>query len=701
MSETYENHKLYRFDGFTLDVDRGTLHRGDEEISLRPKSWQVLCVLVERAGTLVSRDELLDAVWAGSVVTDDAVTQCLIDIRKGLGDKSIIRTVPKRGYVLETTVETPSTEPPPKASDHKTLRNSVVAALLIILVATGAWYITGDKLPVDEQEQRIAARPSIAVMPFAVIGSEADSVFFADGVSEDILNKLATQDSLRVIARTSSFSFRDQQLDIAGIADKLDVTHILEGSVRRDSKSIRVTVQLVDAGSGEYLWSSDFDEELTAASLFAIQGQIAEYVVNALTARLSSQQREQLAGGATEDLVALELFFEARHLMESRAPEPLARAVELLEEATNRDPGFARAFVALADALRLYNNYGTLGWEESNERGSAAALRALSLDDQLGEAYASIGNLETRWGNIEAAEKAYLRAIELSPNYAPGYQWYGEFLAAMVSRTEEAVRYSRIAVALDPMSPIIHNDYAESLSSNRQADEALAQLDIALDIDPEFFVAHYTKGILLLEQGDFRNALDSYLEAEALLPDSQGPKGLLGQLFLDLGLVEQAEDYSRAAIALNPNSVHAHLLAMRLNAAIGRPDEALAAADAALKLSPWQPTALRFKRDRLLEADRLDDAMDLYRPIYGYLFAESKPSVSEINWRAAIDMALVLMELGREDIANEILSASMTEARKRPRTGWAPYWIADARIHAIGGNQEQALDALREAVESG
>ena len=358
MSDSYSENLNYRFEGFTLDVRRGALRRGDEELRIRPRSFEVLRYLLERQGKVVGRDELIDALWEGTVVTDDAVTQCLIDIRKALGDdaQSIVRTVPRRGYIFEAPVEVidPTAQAPGKS---RVVALAVVASLLALLVAFMLTR-TQDKPDLDPGDGQ--AKPSIAVMPFESMGPDREQTYFADGVSEEIINSLASQPDLKVIARTSSFSFRGEQVDVATIAKMLDVSHVLEGSVRNDGDALRINVQLVDADTGNYIWTRQYDRELSASSVFAIQSEIATAVVESLQYELTARNRERLSRVATDDMAALNNYFAARQAMETRGPDELDRAARLLREAIQIDPDFALAYAALAETIRLQANYGSL-----------------------------------------------------------------------------------------------------------------------------------------------------------------------------------------------------------------------------------------------------------------------------------------------------------------------------------------------------
>lgn len=713
MSETYDGHGGYRFGEFTLDVDRGELFRGEDRVKIRPKSFDVLEYLVEHRGKLVGRDELLDKLWAGTVVTEDAVTQCLIDIRKAIGDddQAMIRTVPRRGYIFEEPVEAlgePDGLIGTQAPASPALRLMGVVALVaagLTAVAAVLWMSTGS--PDGESDEQpvvaeTAASPSIAVLPFEVMSADQAPTYFADGVSEEIRNSLARQRGLRVIARTSSFSFRGQNADVRTIASRLDVSHVLEGSVRKDGDALRVSVQLVDAMNGEYVWTRQFDRELSATSVFAIQSEIASAVVDSLRVELTPQDREQLALVPTENLTALEAYFEARELMATRRPPELEKAVALLEGAVERDPEFALAYVALADALRLWAGYGTLPYDEADERGMRAVRAALAINDSLGEAHASLGNLLSESGDIDEAEEAYLKGIELSPSYAPLYQWYGEFLAFSAGRPEEAVIYGRIAVALDPHSAIIANDYAEMLLEAGRPYDAIAQIEAALEIDPEFGVAYSLIGAALHQRlGRVAEAIQYLEKGVTYSPGDPSSAVYLAYAYADLGDFETAARLIDEALSVSPEGAHAHFARFSLSVVLG--DNAAARESAEIVNELWDglPETLRFLRDRDIAAEDAAQAIERYGRYFPELTEEGDIELVGWNFMSAIDLAYVLGLVGRRERAEQLLASSLEYIGDRSPTGPLYIRMAEVRIYAILGDTERALTLLRELVDDG
>lgn len=717
MSEAYSDHRVYVFGDFTLDVDRASLYRAGEEINLRPQAFDVLRYLVDRQGKIVSRDELHDAVWGTAVVTDDAVTQCLIDIRKALADssQSIVRTVPRRGYVFELPVTLPAdpADASGPAADAAQVRKAdyvkwsagLVAIAVIVLLSL--WIsTTPDQSTVPDTDTPIdvAMHPSIAVLPFTVLSDDQSQTYFADGVSEEILNLLARQRGLKVIARTSSFSFRGGEVDIATVADELGVSHVLEGSLRNDGGQLRISVKLIDAATSEYLWTERFERAFKASNIFAIQDEIAMAVTESLKAELPVLEYNKVARIPTDNLGALDAYFEGRAKMETRLPEQLDEASTLFEQAIDLDPDFALANVALADVSLLRTLHASLPLPDAFERMKIAIDAALAIDDQIGEAYLPLGNLLWwRYGDFLGAERAYLRGIELSPSYAPLYQWYAELLAFGLARPHDALPYSKVSYALDPRSTVIIADYARVLAQVRRLDQALEQINRAIGMDPSLAFAYLVKAELLREyRGDLAEALPLFEQAHRNASQSLLALHHLANAYIDLGYFERAEAIFDAAALLTPKQDF-NLERARMQILRGDRARAVESAQAFVDYSQGQPELLVILRDHYMQRREHEQALELYRHYYAPLFDESSATVPLDGWLypGAIDLSVLLVEMGRTELADKLLAATLGEAERRQRLGIGPPVITLARIHALRGDSAAAIDALQGAVDNG
>jgi TolB-like protein len=288
---------------------------------------------------------------------------------------------------------------------------------------------------------------SVAVLPFANRSIKAEDAFFVDGMHDDILTHLAKIRSLKVISRTSVMEYRDTEKNMKTIGRELGASNILEGGVQRSGNHVRINVQLIDAETDDHLWAEIFDRQLTAENLFSIQTEIATAIADALQAALSPEERDRLAAVPTENLEAYEAYLIGRQRLADRSTGAFVKAVEYFEKAIRLDSDFALAYVGLAETYVLQAFYSGLPPKETLEKARVAAEQALKLDDQLGEAYNALGAVKEDTHDYEGAEAAFKRALELSPNHAPTYHWYGFMLRHELGRpvTPAITRLSGVA----------------------------------------------------------------------------------------------------------------------------------------------------------------------------------------------------------------------------------------------------------------
>ena len=357
------------------------------------------------------------------------------------------------------------------------------------LFLIGAWLALGRPGPgatgglVDPD----APVESIAVLPFADLSPEGDQEYFGDGLAEELLDALAKVDGLVVAARTSSFRFKGEEVDIPEVARQLRVQTVLEGSVRRGGDRVRITAQLVNA-DGFHLWSDSYDRSVDQmADLIGVQEEIAQSIVAALSlAPEVGSQLETLVALGTDNLEAYNTVLRGRYLMAQRTPRGLASAAEEFEKAIELDPDYARAWADLAMAHNLATGWGFSTDSLVERRGAEATARALDLDPTMAQAYTAQGYIYS-WIHHDSAAAAdnYARAIELDPRYPTAYHWQGEILGD-AGHPETGIPYLETARELDPLSPIILTDLAEVLDQAGRWEEADALLEEVLELEPNF-----------------------------------------------------------------------------------------------------------------------------------------------------------------------------------------------------------------------
>lgn len=387
--------------------------------------------------------------------------------------------------------EDPEPEPQPErivvGAGPARLAGVFGAGILVALVGFGAYSMVR-----PDTRVRPETIESIAVLPFADRSPGQDQGYFADGVTEELINRLARLEEIRVAGRTSSFAFRDGEAGLEEIAERLGVDAVVEGSVRRDGSRLRVTVELVDVASGFQIWSDSYDR--TVDDIFVIQDDIAGAIVDALRVQLVPGTSRLRAG--TSSVRAHDAYLLGLARWNARTENDLLRALEYFQRAIEEDESFAPAHAGLALTYALLPAYTDIPVDEAADRGSAAAARALALNAQLAEAHAAMGRIaqSLEW-NLEAAEMAYARALQFQPNYATGHQWFAETLI-MTGRLSEAQRELDRAMSLDPLSVATRNTRANLHVARREMDAARSTYLRLLADNPGYVPGHI--GLLLL-----------------------------------------------------------------------------------------------------------------------------------------------------------------------------------------------------------
>jgi len=417
---------------FDIDTASGTVWRGGEVIDLPELSFRLLVTLALKAPAMVSKDELIAEVWGDVIVTDESLMQRVKLLRQVLGDDSqnprYIASVRGRGYRMAAPVEViPAGASSTKSRFSRRLGAVISVVVLAILAVLG--------VTIGIQDDPPAIR-SLAVLPFNDLSENQSYGFFADGMQEELLARLAGLEEVSVLSRTSVERFRNTTDSIPDIAGALGADGIIEGSVRVSDDRLRITVQLIDGTADHHLWAESFDELLTVENVFAIQEKVAKSIAKALRAEYQRQQAEVL-GLPTTDIEAYNLYLLGRYQTFRQTPENLRLAVQYLEQATERDPDFAEAYAALGWAYAFQGtDYGRSVPDNVFPLAQRAALRALELDDRLADAHSLYADILTWYDwRFQLAEIEYQRAMALDPLNVLGYAL---FLSSQ-SRHDEAV----------------------------------------------------------------------------------------------------------------------------------------------------------------------------------------------------------------------------------------------------------------------
>lgn len=527
---------VVRFGGFTVNPRARTVHKHGVRLKLHGQPFEILLLLLERPGEVVTREELQAKLWPADTFVDfeHSVNTAVKKLRRTLGDSAdkqrFIETVPRIGYRFIPPVDVAA--PPLNAvisapqitardsggtniSSHRTRRTwafrfpPILAGISIVLVFLVGAYLLRSRSP--NRLQPPTSHVMLAVLPFENLTGDASQDYFSDGLTEEMIAQLGELNPQRlgVIGRASVMQYRHSQKPLQQIARDLGIQYVLEGSVRRDSEKVRITAQLIQVSDQKTVWSRQYDRELT--TLLALQQEIAQEIADEIQLALGDGQkriapaRGTAAPPASYD--AYDLYLKGRYFLNKRNTQGFQQAIDYFQQAIAKDPGYALAYAGLADSYALTSSYNLDPDENLIPKARAAALQALHIDGNLAEAHTSLALIaENDDWDWQTAEKEFRRAIELNPNYPTAHQWYAEYLAWQ-GRFDEALAESERARQLDPLSLIISADRGAILYYSRQYDRAIEQLGTVLDMDSNSVRAHVILVLAYVQKGQFAQAL--------------------------------------------------------------------------------------------------------------------------------------------------------------------------------------------------
>jgi DNA-binding winged helix-turn-helix (wHTH) protein/TolB-like protein/Tfp pilus assembly protein PilF len=538
--------RYYEFDDFRLDLHKRLLLREGQPLRLKAKAFALLLVLLERRERVLDKDELMQAVWPDTVVEENNLTVHMSALRKALGEASAaphyIVTIPGQGYrfigrvkqvwdeevelvvgkhsclslIIEEeespedkeslrTAEQKLPSPIPVISNVRAWRAHffvpALALLLVLITSALYFWLSSKSQPADGQPVK-----SIAVLPFKPLRSDGNDEYLGLGLADNLITKLG---SLRwLIVRPTSavrkYTAFDQDPLTAGREQKVEA--VLDGNLQRVGERLRVTVRLLRVAEGATLWSEQYDETYDA-DLFTLQDVLSERVAASLVAQLGSVERLRLRKRYTENYEAWQLYLQGRYFWNKRTAEGLQKSLSYFQQAVEKDPRYALAHAGQADCYLVLSDYGVLRPDEALLQAKFAAQQALTLDETLAEAHASMGfiarNYDYDW---PSAEREFKRALELNPNYATAYHWYALYLAAL-TRFDEAFTAGQRAQELDPLSFAISAAVGVIHVYARQYEQASEVYRKMLELDPRFHRARQLLGAVYQKQGQHRAAI--------------------------------------------------------------------------------------------------------------------------------------------------------------------------------------------------
>jgi TolB-like protein/Flp pilus assembly protein TadD len=497
----------YNFDDVLIDGRDFVVRKAGETRKITPRAFEVLLYLLERRGRLVEKQELFEAVWKESFVTDNALTRMVKEIRHVIGDAAdapiYIETVPKRGYRFIADVKTDA----PQSS------------------RAGA----------DED----ASINSIAVMPFLNLSEAADKEYLSEGITESIINSLSRISGLRVVPRSTVFYYQGKESSPQAVGRELNVRAVLVGRVLQVGDALIIKTELIDVEQESQLWGEQYRR--ADSDLFVLQEEISREISEKLRLKLSHEERERLTRRPTENPEAYQLYLKGRYFW-NRRPQGLKRGIEYFERALALDPQYALAYSGLADS------YGTLGsWEngglppnEAMPRARASALKALEIDGQLAEAHTTLAYAQMHYDwDFAGAGANFCRAFELNPNYVHAKHWYSHYCLAR-GRVEESLAYSKRSLELDPLDLIINVHMAWHYWLAGDPEEAIAQCEKTRELDQQAIWPGFFAGLAYEQKGLYGEAIIEFRKAQALSGEVTFLKAAHGHVLGRDGQKEQA-----------------------------------------------------------------------------------------------------------------------------------------------------------------
>lgn len=680
----------FRLGDWTVRPRRGYIERGNEIVHIHPKPMAVLECLAAAAGEVVTRDELFDSVWPGVIVSDDALAQCVVELRKSFGDSArdakIITTIPKVGYCLIPPV-TPLNEVSPVSRHRPLLIGFGFLSVIVVIFALYQFVF------VDEESVAIVTdsedRTSIAVLPFVNRSSQAGDEYFSDGIHDELLSRLSRIPALRVISRTTVNQYRNTEKSLPEIADELSVATILEGSVQRDGKQVRINVQLIDAHSDDHLWSQTYDSELV--NIFAVQDEISTAIAIALKEFLGINIVVGPQISETGSTEAHDAYLRGHYLMAKRTSADIEGAVKEFERAVGLDPEYAIAHAELAMALIFAggNRYRVLPRDEAIARAETHAKLAMALEPNLSEAHAAVGGLAWRNSAFDDALAAFSRALQINPNYSDVHNWIA-LIYARVGRYKEVFPHQEEALRLNPVSMVAMGNYVHSLIDMGRLDEAARELEKIQSIAPGVYAEY--QGRLKSAGGKWAYAVLGGLDKLRITPGDLLTKGLLSWKFLIIGLEGEALE-----IFDEPDP--------GLLLALGRPLDAITSAEALLaEGNPNIPSA----RNRLGMIYAATGDFTRAGPLLEDSWQQNgrRITMGVFGPENAVALIAIRREAGDETGAAKVLAAIWDDVKRLREAGFAtaPYASTDHEeglAEYLAGEHEKGLTLIARASDDG
>lgn len=604
------------------------------------------------------------------------------------------------GVLRERDIDRSTYEP----RSREKLNLTIIGLLIVALGVSITFNVTGLR---NKTEPPIvsSARDSIAVLPFSSRSTDEENQYFADGIHDDILTRLANIESLRVISRTSVHEYRDTTKNVRQIGRELGVATIVEGAVQRSGDQVRITVQLIDAGTDEHIWAESYDQALTIENVFDIQSEISARIASALRAALTPEDQQRLASMPTNNIGAYAEYVKGRRNLSTRNFTSLQQARTQFERAIELDPEYAQAHAALAQTVLVtLSNHKTILQPEAFSIADTAIEKALSVDPELAEAYAARGLLQMmRWestrtgtGNIDAAT-SFQMALDLSPSLADAYVWFAS-LRQTEGEIDAAIDLLSEALTIDPLSRIPYVNLPSFYAARGANAETTAMLLKAIGIFPDWYLPYNYLSNHLQKLGRLDEAVAWGLREMALSQDPMRGGFLIG-IYEEFGDDQAVTDFVEGFPADHPlypiGKSYWHYVTRDYEGALAELE------------SLEDPTAYPLDVVSALTVGaaimtgEFDRAYDYMIRGYPSLAGDTDVTIDHKNAYPAVLLAFVEQKRNRPKQARELLDKAQPVVALLPRLGMAGHGIKDVHILTLQGRPNAAIDALIEAVDAG
>ena len=524
----------YQFGRFELDLRGYELKRDGQPLRLEKIPMELLILLVEHHGELITRDQIIDKLWGKQVFldTEQGINTAIRKVRQVLQDEpekpQFLETVVGKGYRFVGNVTTESEDTPSLQNGrpstqtiqpvgHRNSRFWLFGSAAGLLVMAAVVWTLWPQISRSVRARHAGTFRSIAVLPLENLSGDASQEYFADGITDAVITQLAKSHALRVISRTSIMQFKNTRKPLPEIANALNADAIVEGSVSRAGNRVRVTVQLLDARADRHLWAQEYDRDVR--DVLSLQSELAGDISEEIRANISSREQLQMKGREAIEPAAYESYLRGRSYWNQRNPAGLKQAIAHFEHAIELDPGYAEAYSGLADAYTALGYTSFWSPKDSFPKARELASKALQIDPSLAEARASLAytKLYYDW-DWKGAEEEFQKAIAANPNYATAHHWYSVLLTAR-GRHQEASSEIRRAQELDPLSVPISTDIGFELYYAGRYEEAITQLRSVLQTSPKFPLAHLWLGRAYEQKRMYREAITEFEQAGTALKD--------------------------------------------------------------------------------------------------------------------------------------------------------------------------------------